>query len=49
MYTLEDYIPEALDMVSAWDVPDEDFAQTVNDKARLMAGIQPEEAWSDPR
>jgi hypothetical protein len=49
VYTLEDYIPEALDMVSAWDVPNEDFAQTVNDQARLMAGVHPEECWPDPR
>ena len=42
---IEDYIPEALDMVSAWDVPDEEFAQTVNDQARLMAGIHPDDPW----
>ena len=36
----EDYINEALAIVSAWDVPDEDFAQAVNDQARLMAGIE---------
>ena len=47
MHTLEDYIPEALDTVSAWDVPDEDFAQTVNDQARLMAGLQPDEPWPE--
>jgi hypothetical protein len=44
---IEDYIPEALEMVSAWDVPDEDFAQTVNDQARLMSGITPDESWED--
>ena len=44
---IEDYIPEALDMVSAWDIPDEDFAQTVNDQARLMSGITPEESWEN--
>ena len=26
----------AIDQVSAWDVPEEDFAQVVNDQARLM-------------
>ena len=43
MHTLDDYIPQALEIVSAWDVPDEDFAQIVNDQARLMAGVQPDE------
>jgi hypothetical protein len=33
------YIAEALDMVSAWELPEEDFAQTVNDQARIMAGM----------
>ena len=44
---IEDYIPEALDMVSAWDIPDEDFAQTVNDQAKLMSGITPDESWEN--
>ena len=49
MYKLEDYIPDAIEMVSAWDIPDEEFAQTVNDQARLMAGVQPEEPWPETR
>jgi hypothetical protein len=42
----EDYIPDALEVVSvsAWDIPEGDFAQAVNDQARLMAGIDP---WED--
>ena len=44
---IEDYIPDALEMVTARDIPDEDFAQTVNDQARLMAGVQPDEPWPD--
>jgi hypothetical protein len=40
----EDYIPEALEMVSAWDIPDEQLADAVNAQARLMAGIDP---WED--
>jgi len=40
----EDYIPEALEMVSAWDLSEEGFAQAVNDQAKLMAGIDP---WED--
>ena len=41
---LENYVTEAIEMVSAWDIPDEDLAQTVNDQARLMAGINPDES-----
>ena len=44
---IEDYIPEALEMVSAWEIPDEDFAQTVNDQARLMAGVLSENTPED--
>jgi hypothetical protein len=35
----EDYIADALDMISTWEVPEEDFAQAVNDQARLMCGM----------
>ena len=38
MTTYEDYIPDALDMVSTWELPEEDFAHAVNQQARLMAG-----------
>ena len=44
----EDYILDALEMVSAWDIPDEDFADAVNAQARLMAGIQPDELLGGP-
>ena len=44
---LENYVTEAIEMVSAWDIADEDFAQTVNDQARLMAGIHPDETWPE--
>ena len=43
----EDYIPEALEMVSAWNLPDEDFARAVNEQAKLMAGIDSCERWED--
>ena len=39
----ENYISTAIDLALAWNVPDEDFAQAVNDQARLMAGINPDE------
>ena len=44
---IEDYIPEAIEMVSGWDIPEENFAQTVNDQARLMAGVRPDESWPE--
>jgi hypothetical protein len=44
---IENYLEDALAMVSAWEVPEEDFAQVVNDQARLMAGFDLELS-SDP-
>jgi hypothetical protein len=41
----EDYIVEALELVSAWDIPEEDLADAVNAQARLMAGIHPDDFW----
>ncbi|MCB1841850.1 MAG: hypothetical protein KDI09_02715 [Halioglobus sp.] len=38
----EDYIAEALALVSGWDVEAEDFAQAVNEQAQLMAGLHPD-------
>ena len=38
----ECYIADALELVSAWEVPDEKLAQVVDDQARLMAGTQEE-------
>jgi len=46
---MHDYILNALDMVSAWDLPDEDLADAVNAQARLMAGLDPDEYWEDIR
>ena len=39
----EDYLKDALEMVLAWDLPEEELADAVNDQARLMAGVPPEE------
>jgi hypothetical protein len=39
----EDYILDALEMVSAWDLPDEVFVDAVNSQARLMTGVQADE------
>ncbi|HKK31120.1 MAG TPA: hypothetical protein VKA18_12090 [Alphaproteobacteria bacterium] len=39
----EDYIHEALDLVLAWDLPEEALADAVNDQAKLMAGLYPDD------
>ena len=45
---IENYILEAIEMVSAWGLPDEDLADAVNDQARLMAGVNPDDLWEHP-
>ena len=40
---MHDYILDALEMVSAWNLPDDELADAVNAQARLMAGIHPDE------
>ena len=42
---MHNYITEALEMVAAREIPDEDFARVVNDQIRLMAGYDPDETW----
>ena len=42
---MHNYVTEALEMVSSWEIPDEDFARAVNDQVRLMAGYDPDEPW----
>jgi len=39
MDTYVDYLQDAIDIVSAWEVPEEQFFDTVRDQAMLMAGI----------
>jgi hypothetical protein len=43
----ENYILEAIELVSAWDLPDEEFGQAVSDQARLMSGINPDDLVED--
>ena len=40
---IQNHIIEALEIVSAWDLPEEDFADAVNDQAMLMAGVNPDD------
>jgi hypothetical protein len=35
----QDYLQDAIDLVDAWEIPEEDFPQAVNDQARLMCGL----------
>ena len=45
-HLIDEYLLDAVAVVSAWDdVPDEEFAGTVNAQARLIAGINPDEVW----
>jgi hypothetical protein len=37
-HNYQDYISSAIDMVSAWDLPDGEFLQAVADQAKLMSG-----------
>jgi hypothetical protein len=40
-----DYILDALETVSAWNLADENLADAVNAQARLMAGINTDDFW----
>ncbi|MHC4799672.1 MAG: hypothetical protein ACYTF1_23810 [Planctomycetota bacterium] len=44
----QDYILDAVEIVSAWDLPEEELADAINDQARLMAGLDPDEHWEQP-
>ena len=37
--TIEDYIQDAIELIDAWEVPESDWADAVNNQARLMAGM----------
>ena len=42
------YLPEAIQMVSAWELTESEFAQAVNDQARLLAGTHLEPTGDVP-
>ena len=44
----ENQILDALEIVSSWDLPDEDLADAIADQAMLMAGVNPDELWERP-
>lgn len=39
------YLMDAYEIVSAWELPDEDFAEAVKQQAMLMAGGDPAESF----
>ena len=39
----ENQILDALMIVSAWDLPEENLADAVSDQAMLMAGVSPDD------
>ena len=46
--TYENQILDALMIVSAWNLPEEELADAIIDQARLMAGINPEDIRETP-
>ena len=47
MFTYQDYIPDAVQTVDAWELPEAEWRQAVIDQAHLMAGDHLE-PLSDP-
>ena len=49
MQNIETQLLDAIETVSAWDLPEEEFADAVNAQARLMCGVPADDYWrSDP-
>jgi hypothetical protein len=48
MFDYEDYFPLAIETVSAWDLPEDEWADAVNAQAKLMAGITLDHTISEP-
>ncbi|UCE64558.1 MAG: hypothetical protein JSU59_05320 [Nitrospirota bacterium] len=44
---IEEYLLDAVAIVSASAVSDEDFAGAINEQAKLLAGMSPYEHWDD--
>jgi hypothetical protein len=45
MNAYQNQLLDAIDTVSAWEPPEEDFADAVNAQARLMCGILSDDHW----
>jgi hypothetical protein len=44
---INEYLLDAVAIVSAWDVPEAQFADAVNAQAMLMAGVTSDDYWDD--
>ena len=45
--THENHILDALLIILATEIPEEDLATAVNDQAKLLAGMNSDELWED--
>jgi hypothetical protein len=48
MNPIENYISDAIEIVSSWDLEEDSFAGVVNMQVRLMAGYSPEDVSQSP-
>ena len=46
MQNFQIYFLDAIDTVSAWELPEEDFATAVNNQAHLLAGDYSDDIWT---
>jgi hypothetical protein len=44
----EDYIQDAINLVDAWEISEDDWATAVNNQARIMAGLNLEPCTDIP-
>ena len=47
MNNYDEYVITALEIINAWDIPDEDIAHVVTQQTKLMSGINSDEPWED--
>ena len=43
-----DYLEDAILIVDAWQLPEKEYAEAVNDQARLMCGMNLEPSCDEP-
>jgi hypothetical protein len=42
------YLQDAIELVDAWEIPESDWAEAVNDQAKIMAGLNLEPSTDIP-
>ena len=45
MQSFEANLVDAVETVSAWDLPDDEFAAALNAQTRMVLGVPPEAYW----